>query len=233
VAPLPAAHAVALVDPGDPEAAPQLVDAPGTPYAAERAGQLVLVFDADRRRLAVLDAERGRLTGAQRVPGMERREVAPLTARLGPLTASGLVQTQVLTIGPTALAADGLRIVDASIADGSVSFELWSAGIRPGPRRAVEQGGLHTQLTAQPGRLLVRVTFPAGAYVAGEVALAAAGRAVEIRLTEPEPVEPPPDTDGTDGPLGTQGTQGTSTSSVPDEAYCRAHEEDPRCPGPG
>jgi hypothetical protein len=225
VAPLPAVHAVALVDPRDPGAAPQTVDAPGAPYAAERAGQLVLVYDAERRRLAVLDPQRGRLTGAQRVPGMERAEVAPLTVRLGPLSHSGLVTTQALRIDPTALDAAGLRIVDGSI-DGSVSFELWSAGIRPGPRRTVDQGGIRTQLTPQPGRLLVRVSFPSDAYVAGEVALAAGGRAVELRLTEPEPVEPPPDTGG---PQATQGT----TTTPPSGDRC---DQDPRpadCPDPG
>ncbi len=225
VAPLPALQAVAIVDPRDPEGEPQLVDAPGAPYAAERAGGLVLVFDAERRHLAVLDAERARLTGSQRVPGMPRREVAPLRVRLGPQRSSGLVTTQVLTVGPTGLEPADLRVVDGAVGDGSVSFELWSAGIDAGPVRVADQGGVTTRLTPQPGRLLVRVAFPAGAYVAGDVVLAAGGRAVEIRLTEPEPVEPPPDTDQ---PEGTTSSPPTSTTDP-----CVADPSLPQCPGPG
>ena len=91
--------------------------------------------------------------------------------------------------------------------------------------RVADQGGVTTRLTPQPGRLLVRVAFPAGAYVAGDVVLAAGGRAVEIRLTEPEPVEPPPDTDQ---PEGTTSSPPTSTTDP-----CVADPSLPQCPGPG
>jgi hypothetical protein len=225
VAPLPASAAVAVVDPSSPDAEVAEIPAAGQPAAVARAGPSLLVFDAERRRLARLDLDRRRLAGAQPVATLARREVSPLTVRLGPVTRSGLVRTQRLTIGPTALPAGRLEVMEQAVAAGRISFALSSAGIAPGARPVGSQDGIAVRMTRQPGRLLVRVAFAAGAFVASEVALAADGRSVEVRLTEPTPVVPAdpdtPDTSDTDG----------RDDPPPDtRPFCERFPTDPTCP---
>jgi hypothetical protein len=102
--------------------------------------------------------------------------------------------TIVLTILGGRLDASGLVVRDGAIADGRAALELWQGAIGSAVTKR-SFGDLAVRVDRLPGRLVVRLSAPAGAFAGFRARLTQSGVAVELRKAQapsPPPAFPSP-----------------------------------------
>jgi hypothetical protein len=186
---LPATGRVAIVDAAAPQRAPQLVRVGGRPVAlaGAGAGARATIFVADRSgRITRIDA--GKLRGSARVLSAAGAPSRAVLGRVRERTAADTT-TVVLTIVGGRLDPSSLVVRDGAIADGRAALELWQGAIGSAVTKR-SFGDLAVRVDRLPGRLVVRLSAPSGAFAGFRARLTRSGVAVELRKT-PAPSPPP------------------------------------------
>jgi hypothetical protein len=187
---LPATGRVAIVDTAAPQRAPQVVRVGGGPVALAGAGNAVFVADRSGR-MTRIDA--GKLRGSARVLSAAGAPSRAVLGRVRERTAADTT-TIVLTILGGRLDASGLVVRDGAIADGRAALELWQGAIGSAVTKR-SFGDLAVRVDRLPGRLVVRLSAPAGAFAGFRARLTQSGVAVELRKAQapsPPPAFPSP-----------------------------------------
>jgi hypothetical protein len=182
---LPATGRVAIVDTAAPQRTPQLVRVGGGPVALAGAGDTVFVADRSGR-ITKIDA--GKLRGSARVLSAAGAPSRAVLSRVREQT-TGETSTLVLTIRGGRLDPSGFVVRDGAIADGRATFELWQGAIGSAVRTR-SFGDLAVRIDGLPGRLVVRLSAPAGAFVRFRARLTRSGVAVELRKASAPPSLP-------------------------------------------